>query len=222
MRIIVEEGCSLCGVTYPSHLLHRCLRCGRLYCGNCIVYDDEGRPICLRCARKKVSPTVVFRSKYTYLREYLARKAKYSSYARLSFKKIEEIMGDRLPPSALYNPQWWSNIHGQSHSDAWLSVGWKVEEVDLEKREVVFRREIPRQIEKNRRKRRKPISAAFKALALKPKKRRRKSPSLSKIAKAQARIKNIQRRLSGQRTFRGLKQRSTYEKRLYKPHEKPE
>jgi len=222
MRVIVEEGCSLCGVTYPSHLLQRCFRCGRLYCNNCILHDEEGKPICLRCAKKKVSPTVVFRSKYTYLREYLARRGKYASYARLSFRKIEEIIGDKLPPSALHNSKWWSNIRGQSHSYAWLSVGWKVEKVDLEKKEVVFRREAPRQMMKSRRKRRKPVSAAFKALALKPKKSRRKHPSLSKIARAQARIKNIQRRSSGQHALRGIKPRSAYEKRLYKPNEKPE
>ena len=222
MRLIIEEECSLCGVTYPGYSLHRCFRCGRLYCGNCILRDEEGKPICLRCAKRKVSPTATWRSKYTHLREYLTRRAKYSSYARLSFKKIEEIIGDALPSSALSNPRWWSNTRGQSHSDAWLSVGWKVEKVELEKKEVIFKKVTPTQMKRGRRKRRKPVSAAFKALALKPRKRSRQLPSRSRIAEAQARIKNIKRKSADRWRFRRSKPRSAYEKRLYKPAEKPE
>ena len=221
MRLLIEEECSLCGVAYPGSLLHRCFRCGKLYCNNCILYE-EGKPICLKCAKRRVSPLPVFRSKYAYLREYLARRSKYSSYARLSFKKIEEIMSDRLPPSAFKNPHWWSNIRGQSHSDAWLSVGWRVEKVELEKKEVIFKKASSTQIKRNRRKRRKPLSKAFKALALKPKRKRRLPPSRSRIAEAQARIKNIERRMSEQRYLRKFKPRSVYEKRLYKREEKPE
>jgi len=219
MRLVVEEECSLCGVTYPGYALYRCFRCRKLYCSNCIIYDEEGKPICLRCAKRRISPTIR-RSKYAYLREYLARRAKYSSYVRLSFKKIEEIMVDKLPSSALTNPRWWSNTRGHSHSDAWVSVGWKVERVDLDKKEVIFKKASPNQTKLNRRKRRKPVSAAFKALALKHKKRRRRTPSQSKIAKAQARIKNIERRSAVREHFRKFKPKSAYEKRLYKPEEK--
>ncbi len=222
MRLIVEEECSLCGVTYPGYSLYRCFRCGRLYCSNCIMRDEEGKPICLRCAKRKVSPAITWRSKYTYLREYLTRRAKYSRYVRLSFKKIEEIMGNKLPSSAFSDPRWWSNTSGQSHSDAWLSVGWRVERVELDKKEVVFKKVSQTQIEQSERRRRKPVSAAFKALALKPKKKRRGPPSRSRIAKAQARIKNIARRSSVQGPLRKFKPRSPYEKRLYKPDERPE
>jgi len=219
MRLIIEEECSLCSVKYPSYALIRCFRCGRLYCGNCILYDEEGKPICLRCAKRRVSPKIR-RSKYAYLREYLTRRAKYSIYAKLSFKKIEEIMADRLPSSALIDPRWWSNTRGRSHSDAWLSVGWRVEKVDLDKKEVVFKKPLPIQTKPSKRKRRKPVSAAFKALALKHKKKRRRLPSRSKISKAQARIKNIERKLTS-REHRRFKPKSAYEKRLYKPEEKP-
>jgi len=220
MRLIIEEECGLCGVTYPGYSLHRCFRCGRLYCANCILHDEEGKPICLKCAKKRITPPVR-RSKYFYLREYLVRRAKYSSYARLPFKKIEEIMGDRLPPSALSNPQWWSNTRGRSHSDAWLSVGWKVEKVDLEGKEVIFTRDPSAQKKRSKRKRRKPVSAAFKALALKRRKRRRQ-PSRSKIAEAQARMKNLlRRRTDDQMDLRKFRPRNPYEKRLYKPDEKP-
>ena len=220
MRLIIEEECSLCGVEYPIYTLIRCFRCGRLYCGNCILYDEEGNPICLRCAKKRISPAIR-RSKYAYLREYLTRRAKYSIYAKLSFKKIEEIMADRLPPSALNDPRWWSNTRGRSHSEAWLSAGWRVEKVDLEKKEVIFKKASLTQPKPSKRKRRKPVSAEFKALALKPRRKRRRIPSRSHIAKAQARIRNIERRLTSQKGPRKFKPKSTYEKRLYKPEEKP-
>jgi len=220
MRLVVEEECSLCGVGYPGYALIRCFRCGRLYCGNCILYDEEGKPICLRCAKRRISPQIR-RSKYAYLREYLTRRAKYSIYAKLSFKKIEEIMTDRLPPSALIDPRWWSNTRGRSHSDAWLSAGWRVEKVDLDKKEAVFKKVSPIQSESNKRKRRKPISAAFKALALKQKKKRRRLPSRTKIARAQARMKNVERRSASRGSLRKFKPKSAYEKRLYKPEEKP-
>jgi len=222
MRLVIEEACSLCGVTYPGFALHRCFRCGKLYCNNCILYDEEGKPICLKCAKRRVSPTTAWRSKYAYLREYLARRAKYSGYARLSFKKIEEIMSDKLPPSAFNNPRWWSNTRGQSHSDAWLSVGWRVEKVELDKKEVIFKKALPTQMKRRKRKRQKPVSPAFKALALKPKKRKRQLPSKSKIAKAKARIENIRRRSTDQRYFRRFKPKGAYEKRLYKPDRRPE
>jgi len=219
MRLIIEEECSLCGVDYPIYVLIRCFRCGRLYCGNCILYDEEGNPLCLRCAKRRISPPNR-RSKYAYLCEYLTRRAQYSVYAKLSFKKIEEIMTDRLPPSALRDPKWWSNTYGRSHSDAWLSAGWRVERVDLEKKEAIFKRASPTQPKPNKRKRRKPVSAAFKALAIKHRRKRRRLPSRSKIAKAQARIKNLERKLTS-REHRKFKPKSAYEKRLYKPEEKP-
>jgi hypothetical protein len=49
-----------------------------------------------------------------------------------------------------------------------------------------------------------------------------KKPSLTKIAKVQARLKNIERQQSSMKSFRGKsKQRSAYEKRLFKPEAKP-
>jgi hypothetical protein len=222
MRIIVEEGCSLCGLSVPSRLLHRCYVCERHYCGNCIIRDEAGNLLCLRCAKRRVTPKPAWRSKYTYLREYLTRRAKYGSYAKLSFKKIEEIMGEKLPPSAISDPRWWSNTTGQPHSKAWLSVGWKVEKVEPDRKEVTFVKVPTPQRRESRRKRRKPVSAAFKALALKPRKRRRKAPSLTRIAQAQARAMNLARRQADRHPLRKFKPRSAYERRLYKPDEKPE
>jgi len=219
MHIIVEKECALCNVTYPSFLLHRCVICGKLYCNNCILFEN-GKPVCLRCAKRRISPTVTWRSKYAYLREYLAQRAKYSRYVKLSFKKIEEIMNDKLPPSALNDPRWWSNIHSRSHSESWLSVGWRVDKVNLNEKTVTFIRVKWTQTKRSEKKKRRRVSSAFKALALRPR-RRKQRISKRKIVEMKARVENIKRQMASEKRIRGLKPRSVYEKRLYKLGEKP-
>jgi hypothetical protein len=220
---LIEEDCSLCGVTYPYYSLYRCSRCRRLYCRNCFLYDEERKIICLRCAKKRVFPGGP-RSKYAYLSTYLARRAKYGPQATLSFSRIEEIIGDRLPSSAYSNRQWWGNSWNRSSSEAWLTVGWKVVDVDLDRNEVTFRKQKQTAVAApKRRRRRKPVSQAFKALALKRRPRKPSRPSKTKVSIAQARLKNIERRKTYLREYRGrLKPRRAYEKRLYKPEEKPD
>ena len=216
----IENKCSLCGAEFPSFLLNRCSRCGRLYCNNCIIQGKDGEPICLNCAKKLITPKISWRSKYTYLREYLASKAKFSGHIRLSFRRIEEIIGDRLPQSAFNNPEWWSNRPGRSHSESWLSVGWMVEKIDLEKREVIFRRMEPIERNTKRKKRRKRPSEEFKSLALK-RERRKRIRSKRKVTEAIIRMKNLKRRLPREK-LRLIKQRSAYEKRLYRLDVRPE
>jgi hypothetical protein len=92
----VEEECSLCGVTYPHYSLYRCSRCRKLYCRSCFLYDEERKVICLGCAKRRVFPGGA-KSKYACLSTYLVRRAKYGNYATVSFGKIEEIIGDKLP-----------------------------------------------------------------------------------------------------------------------------
>src|SRR5689334_15466078 len=60
---------------------------------------------------------------------------------RTSFKEIEHILGFRLPPSSRRHRALWSN-NAQNHvmTQAWLSAGWRTEQVDLEKEELVFRK----------------------------------------------------------------------------------
>ena len=150
----------------------------------------------------------------------MASKAKFSGHIRLSFRRIEEIIGDRLPQSAYNNPEWWSNRPGRSHSESWLSVGWMVEKIDLEKREVIFRRMKPIERNTKRKQRRKRLSEEFKSLALK-RERRRRIRSKRKITEAIIRMKNLKRRLP-QEKLRLIKQRSAYQKRLYRLDVRPE
>ena len=51
---------------------------------------------------------------------------------------------------------------------------------------------------------------------------RRKPPSKTKVSQLYARIKNLERqRAEGRKDIRGLKPRRHYEKKLFKPDEKP-
>jgi hypothetical protein len=60
---------------------------------------------------------------------------------RASFKEIERILGFGLPPSSRRHRALWSN-NAQNHvmTQAWLSAGWRTEQVDLEKEQLVFRK----------------------------------------------------------------------------------
>ncbi len=215
-----KEECGLCGRTMPYYALRRCFRCNRLFCKSCITEDLVERKylVCLNCARRFVSPKGAFRGKYTPLTFYLSRKAKWTGLVRLQFSRIEGIIGDDLPVSAIQNTRWWDNTKSTSQGKAWLSVGWKVKEVNLKEGTVVFTRpDVLRPTKKPRRKR---LSSEIVLSEYKPRKIKR--PSLTRIAIAQARLQNLSRRKASIRQYRGkFKPKSAYEKRLYKSYEKP-
>jgi len=160
-----------------------------------------------------------FGTKYSPLSRYLLRRAKYSSRVTLSFAEIEGIIGDNLPFGALRNKAWWSNTLHTSQGEAWLSVGWKVQSVNLAKRTVTLTRVAEKGAEPRKRKRRTKDSNLFE---LPPKPKRRLVPSKTKIARVQARLKNIERRKSSIKRYRGkFKPQPAMEKRLFKPEAKP-
>jgi hypothetical protein len=57
------------------------------------------------------------------------------------FTRVENILGDSLPQTALVNRAWWANNpQGHVQARAWLGAGWQVASVDLRARSVTFRR----------------------------------------------------------------------------------
>jgi antitoxin HicB len=80
-------------------------------------------------------------SKYLPLQMHLIGVSHSESDVQLSFAEIEQIIGDRLPPSAHNHREWWSN-HAGSHvqARAWLEAGWDVDSVDQGRQTVRFRR----------------------------------------------------------------------------------
>lgn len=203
-RKIIQVGniCALCNETYPRSVLYTCSRCGLIYCGNCVLFED-GAIICLRCATREVMPKARG-SKYMKLGNFLAKRARALNEITLSFQKIEEIIGDRLPESAYTRRAWWSNVRGRMPSEAWLTVGWAVKEVNLEERIVKFIRERAQEEREDDAETRGDKSS-FKALALKARARIKRARSLSKtkIAILQARLKNIERQRRARKCWKG-------------------
>ncbi len=84
---------------------------------------------------------MAFLSKYDALGDYL-RACVGRRRVHLTFREIEQIIGDALPPSAREHREWWGNEVGPAarHSQcrAWMEAGWLVNEVDRNAGVVVF------------------------------------------------------------------------------------
>ena len=81
-------------------------------------------------------------SKYQPLGNYL-RTLDIDSIS-LSFQRIKEILGDSLPPIAYRSSRqgWWcNNDTGHPQARAWLSSGWKVDDLNLSEETVTFPRQ---------------------------------------------------------------------------------
>jgi hypothetical protein len=211
----MKEECGICGRVLPYYSLRRCIRCGKLYCKACTTFDvtseDRGL-LCLNCARKIVSPKKKGLN-YDLLTKYLMKRASFSDKITLSIAKIEGIIANNLPFSAIQNTGWWSNSKTIGHARAWLNAGFEVESIDLEKRIVTFRKR--EEYQTSVKKRKSPKNEKKEPFVPPEQKKIRKYPSKSKIAKFQARLKNIERRRSVPKELRKFKRRSLYEKKLY-------
>jgi hypothetical protein len=75
------------------------------------------------------------------LRDYLENtKQEGKVNLQLAFAEIEELLGEELPDSARQHRAWWGNDYSTHvQATAWLSAGWLVDGVDMNKEEVAFR-----------------------------------------------------------------------------------
>jgi hypothetical protein len=82
-------------------------------------------------------------SNYPLLEQYLRRLPISEEELTLTFERIEEILNDRLPPSAREDPPWWGNQKQgiQIETNPWMDAGWMVEIVDLDEEWVRFVRQ---------------------------------------------------------------------------------
>lgn len=198
-----------------------CQRCRKNFCRDCMTPDvatgDPNAMFCLHCARRIVSPRSV--SKYAGLEGHLKFRASFTDQVKLSFARIDGLIGSNLPMSAYRDVLWWSNSSVSAHSKAWRDAGWEVQEVNLKEGYVVFRkvRDLPR---RKGRKRKLEITQPFTPVPVHVP--RSKVPSKTKVSKLYARIKNLERqRMMGRQSIRGFKPKSNYQKRLFKNSEKP-
>ncbi|MDX1814269.1 MAG: hypothetical protein R3319_05710 [Candidatus Bathyarchaeia archaeon] len=169
---------------------------------------------CLNCARRLVSPRS--QSKYSGLTGHLKFRGSFTSVVKLSFARIDGLIGSNLPMVAYREETWWSNSGSNVHTKAWLDAGWEVQEVNLKEGFVIFKK--VREVRFKKRLKNK-IEKPFKPVRVRSK---GKPPSKTKVSQLYARIKNLERqRAEGQRNIRGLKPKRHYEKKLFKPDEKP-
>ena len=56
----------------------------------------------------------------------------------ITFEKVEEIIGEKLPDSAYDYPEWWSNNDSHPLMGIVLSKSWKSKNCNLEKQEIQF------------------------------------------------------------------------------------
>jgi hypothetical protein len=181
------------------------------------LWSEERDFICLNCARRIVTPRRS-RLKYGPLHEYLGRLAQFTSLVTLPFSKIEGVINENLPFRALRDASWWDNSKATPQGQAWTGAGWRVQSVDLSARRVKFKKETEERLPSSRKKRREP-QQSFTPVPVKARKTRR--PSKTRIARAVARARNIERRRAGAPYTVKAKHTSAYQKKLYKPEAKP-
>ena len=81
-------------------------------------------------------------SKYDQLGVYLSERSENN--VRVRFAEIERILGFSLPRSAYIHRAWWSNNQNNNvMTRVWRKAGFRTEQVDMTKLELVFRR-VPR------------------------------------------------------------------------------
>jgi hypothetical protein len=149
-------------------------------------------------------------------------RAAFTSVVKLTFARIDGLIGSNLPMDAFKSDSWWSNTPSSAHAKGWLEAGWEVQEVNLKEGYVVFKkvRELPR-VRGRGRKARLEITKPFTPVPVRP--LRSKIPSNTKASKLYARILNLERqRNSAHSQIKGLKPRSQHQKRLFKSTKKPQ
>jgi predicted transcriptional regulator len=80
-------------------------------------------------------------SRYAPLAIWLQQQPLKPEKLLLTFKQIEEILGEELPTSARQHRSWWANDSvGHVQSQQWLEVGWRVSSISITDERVTFTR----------------------------------------------------------------------------------
>lgn len=76
--------------------------------------------------------------KYALLEKYLRDLPKTQGEVTLRFAQIEKILKSKLPSSAYEDRRWWDHATEANHVSkrAWTNAGWKIENVDVNKKWV--------------------------------------------------------------------------------------
>lgn len=74
--------------------------------------------------------------RYRFLTDYLCKSLQSS--VKLSFEDLEEIIKFKLPTSAFEHRAFWANTKSHSIARSWLCVNYRVVEVNMSERYIVF------------------------------------------------------------------------------------
>jgi hypothetical protein len=77
--------------------------------------------------------------KYEPLRLFLEKTT--VAEVPMTFSEIEKVIGSRLPPSQRIRAWWSNNPSNNVMTKEWLAAGYKTEQVDIEGRKLIFRRD---------------------------------------------------------------------------------
>ncbi len=219
----MKDECGICGRVMRTTYMRQCQRCKNMFCRDCMTPDvatgDPNAMLCLHCARRIVSPRTV--SKWAGLEGHLKFRAAFTDTVKLTFARIDGLIGSNLPMAAYRDVVWWSNASASIHAKAWLDAGWEVQEANLKQGYVIFKKVRNVAFKKSKQKKLE-ITQPFTPVPVhRPKS---KIPSKTKVSKLYARIKNLERqRAMPRQPVRGFKIKSSqYQKRLYKDDEKPQ
>ena len=184
-----------------------------------VATGDPTALLCLNCARRVVAPRI--KSKYEGLTGHLRFRGAFTSIVKLSFARIDGLIGSNLPMEAYRNQTWWTNSAASAHAKGWLGAGWEVQEVNLKEGVVIFKKVRQQPRAEKCRKKMLEVSKPFTPVPVHPLKKN--IPSKTKVSKLYARILNLERqKKQGYSSTRGFKQRSRYERRLFGSDEKPQ
>jgi hypothetical protein len=183
-----------------------------------VVSGDPTLLLCLHCARRVVSPKVT--SKYEGLTSHLRFRAAFTGQVKLTFARVDGLIGANLPMEAYRNETWWNNSKSSAHAKGWLDAGWEVQDINLKEGIVVFKKVQTQPVKRVRRKKSDKIDKPFTPVPARP--LRSKVPSKTKASKLYARILNRERqRNAAYRYGAGSKHRSAHERKLFGSNEKP-
>jgi len=77
-------------------------------------------------------------ARFNPLRDYLASYR--ASQLNLTFGYIESILKFELETAAYTFKSWWENDRKHPQAMSWLEAGWEVDDVDMQREGVVFKR----------------------------------------------------------------------------------
>lgn len=102
------------------------------------VLLEKAAPVQKAPREKEEVYNVGVKGKYRFLADFLHNHGGDS--ITMTFKQIEELIGNPLPSSAYNHRAYWSNTDTHSISKVWMQAGYMTTYVNLLSRKVIFER----------------------------------------------------------------------------------